>query len=130
MTENITENITVFTHNSIRIRTGGEGAGNRNIYIDPFQMKIAPTDADFILITHDHFDHFSVEDIEKAACDHTILVVPEKMRDKAQEAAKLVSQIITVEPGKSYELSGQEERLEFETVPAYNLLKPFHPKIP
>lgn len=128
MTENITENITVFTHNSIRIRTGGEGAGNGNIYIDPFQMKIAPKDADFILITHDHFDHFSVEDIEKAACDHTILVVPEKMRDKAQEAAKLVSQIITVEPGKSYELSGQEERLEFETVPAYNLLKPFHPK--
>lgn len=128
MTENITENITVFTHNSIRIKTRGEGAGNTNIYIDPFQMKTAPKDADFILITHDHFDHFSVEDIEKAACDRTILVVPEKMRDKAREAAKLVSRIVTVEPGKSYELGEPENRLEFETVPAYNLLKPFHPK--
>lgn len=40
----MTENIEVFTHNSIRIKTGGEGAENRNIYIDPFQMKIAPED--------------------------------------------------------------------------------------
>lgn len=124
----MTENIEVFTHNSIRIKTGSEGGGNRNIYIDPFQMKIAPKDADFILITHDHFDHFSPEDIEKVASGHATLVAPEKMRDKAQEAAKLVSRIVTVEPGKSYELSGQEERLEFETVPAYNLLKPFHPR--
>lgn len=124
----MTENITVFNHNSIRIKTGNEGAGSNNIYIDPFQMKESPKDADFILITHDHFDHFSVEDIEKAACDRTILVVPEKMRDKAQEAAKFVSRIATVKPGESYELSGQEERLEFESVPAYNMLKPFHPK--
>ena len=138
MTENITENITVFTHNSIWIMTGGEGAGNRNIYIDPFQMKTAPKDADFILITHDHFDHFSPEDIEKVAGGHATLVVPVKMRDKAQEAAKLVSRIVTVEPGKTYEVAAGNavdeadgnpgDRLEFETVPAYNLLKPFHPK--
>ena len=124
----MTENIEVFTHNSIRIKTGSEGGGNRNIYIDPFQMKIAPKDADFILITHDHFDHFSPEDIEKVVGNHTILIVPEKMKDKAGEVAGLVSRIVTVEPGKAYELGEPEGKLEIETVPAYNMLKPFHPR--
>ena len=51
-----TDDIEVFGHNSIRGK-----AGNKNIYIDPFEMKISPKDADFILITHDHYDHFSPE---------------------------------------------------------------------
>ena len=58
----VTGNIEVFTQNSIRIR-GREGI----IYVDPFQMREKPRDADYILITHDHYDHFSPEDIEKAA---------------------------------------------------------------
>lgn len=140
----MTENITVFNHNSIRIKTGSEGAGNRNIYIDPFQMKIAPKDADFILITHDHYDHFSPEDIEKVAGANTILIVPEKMEHKVQEVSGLVSRIVTVRPGETYTVDGAageledkpeektegkpENKLEFETVPAYNMLKPFHPK--
>ena len=39
----MTENIEVFTQSSIRIKDG-----DRTIYLDPFQMKIAPHDADFI----------------------------------------------------------------------------------
>ena len=74
----MTENIEVLTHSSIRIKEG-----NRTIYLDPFQMATAPHDADFILITHDHHDHFSPEDIKKAANSGTLLVVPEKMQDKA-----------------------------------------------
>ena len=115
----MTENIKVFTQNSICITDG-----NRHVYIDPFQMSEEPHDADFVLITHDHFDHFSPEDIKKVAGSNTILIVPEKMQKKANEAADLVSKIITVEPGVSREIDG----LEFETVPAYNSLKPFHPK--
>lgn len=115
----MTENIEVFRHNSIRIRDR-LGA----IYIDPFRMDTSPKDAAFIFITHDHYDHFSPEDIAKAAGDNTILVVPEKMEGKAQEAAGLVSSIVTVKPGVYREIGG----LEVETVPAYNSLKPFHPK--
>ncbi len=74
----MTENIEVLTHSSIRIKEG-----NRTIYLDPFQMATAPHDADFILITHDHHDHFSPEDIKKAANSGTLLVAPEKMQDKA-----------------------------------------------
>ena len=115
----VTGNIEVFTQNSIRIR-GREGI----IYVDPFQMREEPRDADYILVTHDHYDHFSPEDIEKAAKAETILVVPEKMEGKAQEAAKLVGRIVSVKPGICQDVDG----LELETIPAYNSLKPFHPK--
>lgn len=115
----MTENIEVFTQSSIRIKDG-----DRTIYADPFQMTIQPHDADYILITHDHHDHFSAEDIGKAANSGTILIVPEKMVDKAREVSGLVKQIITVKPGVCREVEG----LEFETVPAYNSIKPFHPK--
>jgi L-ascorbate metabolism protein UlaG (beta-lactamase superfamily) len=56
----MTENIEVFTQSSIRIKDSG-----RTIYIDPFQMNEEPKNADYILITHDHYDHFSPEDIAK-----------------------------------------------------------------
>ena len=115
----MTENIEVFTHSSIRIQSGF-GA----IYIDPFDMDIEPHDAAFIFITHDHYDHFSPKDIAKAAGDGTILVVPEKMAGKAKEAAGLVREIRTVKVGVRQEING----LEFETVPAYNIMKPFHTK--
>ena len=115
----MTDNIEVFTQNSIRIR-GSAGT----IYIDPFQMKEEPKDADFIMLTHDHYDHFSPEDIEKVSKSNTVLIVPEKMAGKAREVSGMVGRIEFVKPGMSREICG----LEFETVPAYNVLKPFHPK--
>ena len=115
----MTGNIEVFTQNSIRIRTR---VGN--VYIDPFQMKDEPRDADFVLITHDHYDHFSPEDIGKVSKADTVLVVPEKMAGKAREVSGIVGMIETVKPGVHREIGG----LEFETVPAYNTLKPYHPK--
>lgn len=112
-------NIEVFIQNSIRIRSRVGG-----IYIDPFQMKEEPKDADYVLITHDHYDHFSPEDIGKVSKADTILVVPEKMAAKAREVSGMVGKIETVKPSVYREMGG----LEFETVPAYNTLKPFHPK--
>lgn len=112
-------NIEVFIQNSIRIRSR-VGV----IYIDPFQMKEEPKDADFVLISHDHYDHFSPEDIGKVSKADTILVVPEKMAAKAREVSGMVGKIETVKPSVYREMGG----LEFETVPAYNTLKPFHPK--
>ncbi len=113
------ENIRVFTQNSIRI-SSSSGA----IYIDTFKMNEAPHDAAYILITHDHYDHFSPEDIEKVANENTILVVPEKMRSKADKISGMVKRIETVSPGTKKEIDG----LGIEAVPSYNILKPFHPK--
>ena len=113
------DNITVNTQNSIRI-TSRVGV----IYIDPLEIPDDKNDADYILITHDHYDHFSPEDIRKVAKSGSVLVVPEKMAAKAQEVSGSVGRIEAVMPAVYREISG----LEFETVPAYNTLKPFHPK--
>lgn len=115
----MTENITVFKQNSIRISSSG-GV----IYVDPFQMDEAPHDAAFIMITHGHYDHFSPESIKMVANGETVLIAPEKMLSKAQEVSGFVGEIVTVRPGERRSVSG----LEFETVPAYNVSKPFHPK--
>ena len=115
----MTENITVFTQSAIRI-----GTSEGTVYFDPFQLGEAPRDADFILITHDHYDHFSPEDIGKVSKAETVLVVPEKMAAKAKEAKAMVKRIETVTPGISRNIDG----LEFETVPSYNVGKVFHPK--
>ncbi len=113
------DNIEVFTQNSIRIR-GNEGV----IYVDPFHMREEPHDAKYVFVTHDHYDHFSPEDIEKVAGADTVLIVPEKMKGTAGEAARFVERIITVTPDMQTEIDG----LAVETVPSYNLRKGFHPK--
>ena len=112
----MTENIQVLTHSSIKI------AGNSAIYVDPFHIADDSHDADVILITHDHFDHFSPEDINKVIKSDTILVVPKKMEKQASDIT--CGQLITVEPGERKQIGD----IVIETVPAYNPLKPFHPK--
>ena len=115
----MTDNIAVNEQNSVRIKDS-----HGMIYIDPFRITGNPNDAALIFITHDHYDHFSPEDIARVAGDNTTLIVPEKMKNKAQKAAELVNSVVTVSPGESREING----LEFETVPAYNHMKPFHPR--
>jgi L-ascorbate metabolism protein UlaG (beta-lactamase superfamily) len=113
------DNIEVFTQSSIRIKDK-----TRTIYVDPFQMKSDPHDADYVFITYSHSDHFSIEDIRKVIKSSTVLVVPARMEDDARELSAEVKSIIPLKPGIYKELSG----LEVETIPAYNTVKPFHPK--
>ena len=113
------DRIDVFKQNHIKIITNG-----KEIHFDPFQTESASESADYIFITHDHYDHFSIADIERTAKKDAVLIAPESMRGKAEAAGKYVGKIIYVKSGGSYDTDG----VEFETVPAYNVLKPFHPK--
>ncbi|MCR4909304.1 MAG: MBL fold metallo-hydrolase [Lachnospiraceae bacterium] len=113
------DSIEVFTQSSIRIRND-----IGTIYIDPFQMMEEPRDADFVFITHEHYDHYSPEDIKKVAGEETVFVIPESMKNKVGEISDLISRAEWVKPGEAYETEG----LQYETVPAYNTIKPFHPK--
>ena len=90
--------ITINAHSSIRIQ------GSKTVWFDPYLVKEERHDADVIFITHDHFDHFSAEDVQRVSKTDTILVTPRN--------------------AKNMTVAG----LTFETVPAYNIGKKFHPK--
>ena len=113
------EGIFFYRQNSSRIDTP---AGR--VYVDPFLMTEEPHDAVFVLVTHEHHDHFSPEDLAKVANRDTVLIFPQSMLDKMREVETLFPRIELVVPGEHYVIDG----LEFDTVRAYNNGKPFHPK--
>jgi L-ascorbate metabolism protein UlaG (beta-lactamase superfamily) len=64
--------INLLTHSSIRV-TDNNG---RVFYFDPFNIKDEMHDADIIFVTHDHFDHFSIKDINKISKPDTLYILP------------------------------------------------------
>ena len=91
------------------------------IYIDPFQLKLSDT-ADLILITHDHFDHLSPDDIARIASPNTRFVVAATCKDKLEKAGYRNIQAVT--PGSKLTILG----LGITAVPAYKLTSNKHPK--
>lgn len=110
--------IEVLCHSSIRIEKG------KTIYFDPFKINKNYNDADIIFITHDHYDHYSEEDIDKVIKEDTIIIVPEGLKAKLLGKGIKKENIITVKPEEKKEIKG----IKFETIPAYNINKAFHPK--
>ena len=112
------ENVQVLCHSGILINKG------KAIYIDPFRIKNNYNDADIIMITHDHYDHYSEEDIEKVRKEDTIIVVPVELEKKAINIGFKKENIIVVESNHQYNI----EQIKIQTIPAYNIDKPFHQK--
>ena len=112
------EYIEVLCHSSIKINK------EKVIYIDPFKIDKNYNDADMIFVTHDHYDHYSEEDIDKIKKEDTIIIAPEELLTKLLRKGFRKDSIITVEPNKKYMIQG----MKFETIPAYNTNKQFHPK--
>lgn len=112
------ENIEVLYHSSIRI------SKDKMIYIDPFRINKNYNDADIVIITHDHYDHYSEEDIDKVITKNTTIVIPEQLLTKLLRKGIRRNSIITVESNKEYMVQG----IKVETIPAYNINKTFHPK--
>lgn len=112
------ENIEVLCHSSIRINK------EKVIYIDPFKINKNYNDADIIFITHDHYDHYSEEDIDKVIKEDTTIVIPKDLLKKLLKKGINKNAIIVAEPNKKYETQG----INFNTIPAYNINKKFHPK--
>ena len=112
------ENIEVLYHSSIRINK------EKIIYIDPFKINKNYNYADIIFITHDHYDHYSEEDIDKVINENTTIIIPDELLTKLLRKGINKNAIITVEPNKNYMVQG----IKFETISAYNTNKTFHPK--
>ncbi|MCM8784450.1 MAG: MBL fold metallo-hydrolase [Candidatus Omnitrophica bacterium] len=88
------------------------------IYIDPYKLKKTFSPADIILITHDHFDHFSPEDIKKISKPDTVIVGPHSLRGKLKHPTRLIK------PGEKINL----KVIDIEGFFSYNTDKNFHPK--
>ena len=105
------ENVHWLGHASFKI------TGEKIIYIDPYQIAGGET-ADIILITHDHYDHLSMDDIEKIMGEKTVVVAPASAGDAIKGNLKKVN------PGDTLTIEG----VEIQAVPAYNIGKEFHPR--
>ncbi len=112
------DQITVNAHSSIRI------GGKTVVYVDPFRLTEEPHDADLILFTHPHYDHFSPEDFRRAAKTDTVFVCPGAMKQQALDAGIEPHYLATLEAEETLCLRG----IEIEGVPAYNTNKPNHPR--
>ena len=109
--------ITVNEHSSIRME------GPKIIYADPFRITDCRNDADIILVTHAHYDHFSPEDIRKVNQDSTLYVMPESMVEEALNAGFSQNKIYPMVPGTFLSLPD----VLINAVPSYNVGKPMHP---
>ena len=102
--------IEVIHHASIKL------TGNKIFYFDTYDIKEKPHDADYIFITHEHYDHFDLEAIYNVRKEDTKIILPECLKD--------YENYMIVEPNREYQL----DNIKFETIRAYNTNKKFHPK--
>lgn len=108
---------------SVNVQSSILISGNIKIYFDPIKMD-RKYDADYIFITHSHYDHFSKEDILNIKNDNTVIIGPYDIYDKCLEMGFKESNVFRVKPYEEYNFGV----IKFKTVPAYNVSKPFHPK--
>lgn len=96
----------------------------RIIYIDPFQLskRHKTKDADIVLVSHDHFDHLSIEDLTEIVNSNTEIVAAKECLGKLQDLP--AGTITTLNPGERASPRG----LVVEAIRAYNTNKKFHPK--
>ncbi|MCD6471435.1 MBL fold metallo-hydrolase [bacterium] len=91
-------------HASFKIK-----AVNKIIYIDPYNIT-EDEKADFILVTHEHFDHFDPKSIKAISDDKTIVIGPPTERK--------------IKTGETLTF----DNIKIEAVEAYNVEKSFHPR--
>ena len=106
------EGITWYRGSSVRIEREG-----LVIFIDPLDVT-EPAEADYILLTHPHYDIFSEEDIARVRTPRTVVIAPASMKKQIEDADHLLR------PGDLIQLDG----IDVLAVPAYNMNKRYHPR--
>jgi L-ascorbate metabolism protein UlaG (beta-lactamase superfamily) len=111
MVEEMAQKMVWLGHDGFRIDA------EKKIYFDPYDISPGPK-ADLILVSHEHFDHCSPDDVSKIQGPETVIIT-----DKTS-AEKLTGNVRIIAPGESMSLEG----IQIEAVPSYNRDKDFHPK--
>jgi L-ascorbate metabolism protein UlaG (beta-lactamase superfamily) len=96
----------------ITIKNGNE----KKIVIDPYNLSenASKEKADIILITHSHYDHCSIKDIEKVKKEGTVIICPADVQSKITRIENVKMELI--EEGEVLE----NGKIKIEAIPAYN----------
>jgi L-ascorbate metabolism protein UlaG (beta-lactamase superfamily) len=89
------------------------------IYTDPNSITVED-EADIILITHPHSDHYTAGDLDKISGPNTIIIAPEGVTYSGTYGKRII-----LKPGEEYEAFGC---VSIEAVYAYNINKSHHLK--
>lgn len=111
MTEKMIDNIHWLGHDGFYVQ------GSKTVYFDPWEVGGEPK-ADIVLVSHEHYDHCSPEDVTRISKPGTIIVT------EPDAARKLPGKVEVLRPGQSLETGG----VKITAVPSYNTDKQFHPK--
>ena len=107
------DNISINCQSSIKITDG------LTIYFDPYDIREKVNNADYIFITHSHWDHFDLDSINNLVNEKTIIIGPSSVIEKLDGYKTL-----EVKPDNIYNL----DNISFMTVLAYNIDKEYHLK--
>ncbi len=91
------------------------------IVIDPFKI-VVPIKVDIVLITHSHYDHCSIEDLQKVIKEDTTIIAPPDCTSKLSRIDK--GNIKIIAPDQTIEIQG----IKIQAVRAYNIDREFHPR--
>ena len=122
----------MFEYKGVKIRWLGHNSfimeGNTTIITDPYKLA-TPQKADLILISHNHFDHLSVDDLKNVSTENTTIVAANECIDMLTGFS--FKEKIGIIPGEEMTVRG----IKIKAIRAYNLdkinpetKKPFHPK--
>ena len=93
------------------------------IYFDPIKQDQLH-DADYIFITHPHWNHFSKEDIFKVKKDTTKIIGPKDIEKACLDFGFSKDNIVILKPNQNILI----DNIVINTFPSYNINKAFHPR--
>ncbi len=93
--------------------------GSKTVYIDPFVLPENASRADYILITHSHYDHCAADNVKKIQGNATRII------GTLDCIKNLTGRTNSVKAGESFEYP---DGVKVVAVPAYNINKSFHPE--
>jgi L-ascorbate metabolism protein UlaG (beta-lactamase superfamily) len=91
-----------------------------SLYIDPFRVPANLPPADVILITHEHYDHFSPSDIERISRKDTQIITNQRIAEQLPDTYN----IVTLRPWQSVNI----QQANIKATPAYTL-DDYHPAV-